>query len=108
MGRFDRYPKNWKEIAFKVKENAGWKCQKCGLQCIRPIDDVSKIERSQRTVQTLTVHHWNYRPEDNSSENLAALCTACHLGFHNRGQSNVAVDQLSLWDLPIQGDRQFS
>jgi hypothetical protein len=94
-----RYPANWKEIAYQIKEKAQWRCQKCGLQCFSPRDDVSSMERSQKARQTLTVHHWNYRPEDNHSENLAALCTTCHLSFHNRRQSNVAIDQLSLWDL---------
>ena len=99
MKRIERYPENWKAIAYEVKQKAAWKCSKCGLICLRPNDDRSKMERSQRAAKTLTVHHWNYRPEDNVSENLVALCTACHLSFHNRRQSNVAVDQLSLWDL---------
>jgi hypothetical protein len=43
------------------------------------------------------VHHRNRIPEDNRPENLIALCTACHLSYHNRGQSNVSPGQLSLF-----------
>jgi len=100
MKRADRYPENWGDIARQVKEKAGWRCQKCGLQCLSPTDGAAGMGRSQRAIRTLTVHHCNYRPEDSSPENLVALCTACHLSFHNRRQSNVAADQLSLWDLP--------
>jgi 5-methylcytosine-specific restriction endonuclease McrA len=45
----------------------------------------------------LAVHHRNRIPEDNRPENLIALCTACHLSYHNRGQSNVSPGQLSLF-----------
>ena len=31
-----RYPPDWKWIAMQVKEEAGWKCQQCGMQCRRP------------------------------------------------------------------------
>ena len=34
-----RYPKNWEQIAFKIKEKAKWKCTKCGLQCLKPTDN---------------------------------------------------------------------
>jgi hypothetical protein len=43
------------------------------------------------------VHHRNRIPEDNRLENLVALCTACHLSYHNRRQSNVSPGQLSLF-----------
>ena len=31
-----RYPKDWKQIAAQVKEEAGWKCEECGKQCPLP------------------------------------------------------------------------
>ncbi len=32
-----RYPENWEEIAFQIKEAAQWRCAKCGM----PGEDVS-------------------------------------------------------------------
>lgn len=31
--RKELYPKNWKEIAFQIKQKANWKCMQCGKQC---------------------------------------------------------------------------
>lgn len=28
----ERYPNDWKQIAFSIKEAAGWRCQGCGKQ----------------------------------------------------------------------------
>jgi len=96
MAKPKRYPKNWREIALSVKESALWRCTKCNQQCIRP-GKKSGLTKSERCSLTLTVHHRNRIPEDNRPENLIALCTACHLSYHNRGQSNVSPGQLSLF-----------
>ncbi|MFW9264185.1 HNH endonuclease [Nostoc sp. CALU 546] len=93
----ERYPLNWSDIALDIKQSVNWRCSKCGLQCIRPDDDTSKLERSLRMALTLTVHHRNFLPEDNRRENLCALCTACHLSFHTRRRGNVSPGQLSLF-----------
>lgn len=94
----ERYPDNWTQIALAIKEEAQWRCAKCGLQCIKPHEDTSKLTKSERTARTLTVHHSNYLPEDCRPENLRVLCTSCHLSYHNRGQSNVSPGQLSLFE----------
>jgi hypothetical protein len=96
MAKPKRYPDNWQEIALSMKENAGWRCTKCHQQCLRP-GKQSGLTKSERCALTLTVHHRNRIPEDNRPENLIALCTACHLSYHNRGQSNVSPGQLSLF-----------
>ena len=83
-------------IALSVKESALWRCTKCNQQCLRP-GKKSGLTKSERCSLTLTVHHRNRIPEDNRPENLIALCTACHLSYHNRGQSNVSPGQLSLF-----------
>ncbi len=93
-----RYPKNWKEIATAVKEKAQWRCANCGMQCIRPNDDVKDLSKSERMRRTLTVHHQNYQPECNDEDNLIALCTGCHLEKHQRGKGNISVGQLSLFE----------
>ena len=55
----NRYPDNWQEIATRVKERADWKCQCCGLQCLRPGEDASKLTLSERSIRKLAVHHHN-------------------------------------------------
>jgi len=96
MPKPKRYPDNWREIALSVKENAGWRCTKCRQQCLRP-GKQSGLTKSERCALTLTVHHRNRIPEDNRLENLVALCTACHLSYHNRRESNISPGQLSLF-----------
>lgn len=70
-----RYPKNWDEIATRVKEEADWKCEECGRTCRRPGEPLV----SHR--YTLTVAHLNHVPEDCRRENLRALCAPCHLRY---------------------------
>jgi 5-methylcytosine-specific restriction endonuclease McrA len=91
------YPDNWSEIATSVKQEARWQCQKCGLKCIAPGEDTSKLSLSKLRTYNLQVHHWNRNPADNRKENLAALCSGCHLYYHRGGRSNVSPGQLSLW-----------
>lgn len=98
------YPDNWSEIAMPtagaaiaVKQLAQWRCQKCGLQCIPPGEKTSEQIRRERRVYTLQVHHWDRNPANNHRGNLIALCSACHLYYHQGGKSNVSPGQLSLW-----------
>jgi predicted HNH restriction endonuclease len=91
-----RYPDNWPEIAFKLKQEANWKCALCGWQCLKPHENTKGLTKSERSKRTLTVHHRNYQPEDNRPENLICLCTACHLSYHTRQRGNISADQLSL------------
>ena len=61
------YPPNWKDIAYKVKCKAQWKCQKCGTQ-----------HRLNKGI-VLTVHHKDGNPMNCHPSNLIALCQKCHL-----------------------------
>ena len=92
-----RYPKDWKAIADSIKSNAGWRCAKCGLQCIKPGEDVSKLTLKEKRARTLQVHHADFTPENNDPANLIPLCTACHLSYHQGGRGNVSPGQLSLF-----------
>lgn len=78
----DLYPPDWEEIARRVKDTAGWRCEECGRQCRRPGVPLDTHRR------TLTVAHLNHDPADCRPENLRALCAGCHLrydaGMHAR------------------------
>ncbi len=70
-----KYPDNWDEIAATIKDQAGWKCEQCGLQCRFPGDEFDTHKR------TLTVAHINHVEMDCRPENLVALCPRCHLAY---------------------------
>lgn len=102
---FSRYPKDWKAIAFQLKEDAEWKCQQCGKPCRKRGESVAdfekrlgadwrsllseKLEDHERTgvVQykpkrfLLTVAHLDQNPSNIEPENLRVLCAPCHLRF---------------------------
>ena len=87
-----RYPANWAEIAWKVKEAAGWKCEKCGI-----------AHMSDGTMGScLTVHHPNLDVENPDAE-MEALCARCHLKADailrkygiNKNQQGLFDDQMS-------------
>ncbi len=92
-----RYSQDWKQIATTVKNASDWRCTKCGKVCLRPGEKPEGSTLSQRRVYTLQVHHWNADPSDNRLENLACLCSACHLYYHRFGRGNISPGQLSLF-----------
>ena len=69
------YPDNWKEIATRIKEAAGWKCERCGA-AHGPCPCV------------LTVHHLNGDKSQCEDWNLAALCQVCHLHIQGKVKFN--------------------
>lgn len=63
----NQYPSNWEEIAYRIKEKAGWRCERCA----HPHEIISS--------HTLTVHHLDHDKSNNADYNLPALCQRCHL-----------------------------
>ena len=89
---WEKYPKNWKYIAYKVKNNANWTCENCGRICKKPEEsweefalrlDPSKLEElSQKKIRfVLTVAHLDHDTTRNDFDNLKALCSVCHLRY---------------------------
>jgi 5-methylcytosine-specific restriction endonuclease McrA len=74
----DKYPWNWEAIAKRIKSEAGWCCQLCGLVCRRPGEPFDTHRR------TLTVAHINHVESDCDDTNLVALCPKCHLAYDRR------------------------
>lgn len=71
---FDRskYPPDWTAISRRVREDAGWRCEWCGIA-----QGSTATKSGGRVV--LTVAHVDHDTANNSPANLAALCQACHL-----------------------------
>lgn len=98
-----RYPKNWNQIATKIKDKANWHCEKCDRPCRQPGESWENLEDRlgeqwslYETVEddefgfvevpkfhrfTMSVSHLNHIPEDCRPENLKALCSVCHLRY---------------------------
>lgn len=66
------YTADWAVVAQRVKEEAGWKCVRCG----HPHDPPAGY--------TLTVHHADIDPANNRWFNTLALCQRCHLSVQGR------------------------
>lgn len=81
-----KYPKDWFAIATRIKERAGWKCERCGHA-----DDAAFHH-------VLTVHHLDGNEANCADWNLAALCQRCHLSIQGR----IKMDQLFFLEiLPV-------
>ena len=72
------YPANWQEIAGRIKQSAGWRCERC------------KHPHDVTSGHVLTVHHVDGQKGNCADWNLAALCQRCHLSI----QSRVKLKQL--------------
>ncbi len=68
------YPKDWNEIAVRIKAERGNRCEFCGHDG----------RKSNGKHNPLTVHHLNYDPTDCRPENLVVLCAVCHLKLQHK------------------------
>ena len=78
------YPENWRDIAKQVKEDASWRCVKCGHV------------HDSKTGYVLTVHHLNGVKEDCRLSNLIAVCQRCHLRMQVYAEA-IRFGQISLF-----------
>lgn len=67
----NKYPKAYYEARPKALERAGNKCERCGAENHKPHPVSRKMVRLQ-------VHHKDKNPNNNTLENLRALCAICH------------------------------
>lgn len=65
------YPPDWSEIANHVKEEAGWRCVRCGVPHGPPPN-------------VLTVHHLDGDKSNCAWWNLVALDQRCHLHIQHK------------------------
>jgi 5-methylcytosine-specific restriction endonuclease McrA len=98
-----RYPANWGELSERVKREAMWRCEECGVPHgdlgyrfpkrggeWRSVEDRCSVAVNQCLLDlrgptarltriVLTVHHLDGVPENSQRSNLVALCQRCHL-----------------------------
>ena len=108
-----RYPADWPAISLRVRAEAGWRCEECGVgngelggrgprgewmpaqplgfDCVMPRPgDLSVCDGPHGTVLAqivrivLTVAHLDHHPEHNDRANLRAWCQRCHLNHDRR------------------------
>ena len=85
------YPADWRDLATRVKREAGWRCVRCGHlddpgQCAAAgvqrgylaCDDLCEHEPDGRR-RVLTVHHLDGDKANGAWWNVPALCQVCHL-----------------------------
>lgn len=77
------YPTNWPEIAQRIKDKAGWKCERCNHVHDAPAG------------YCLTVHHLDGDKANCEDWNLAALCQRCHLTIQGR----IKMEQMFMEDI---------
>lgn len=68
----NEYPDDWREIANRVKDEARWRCIRCGHK------------HEPATGYVLTVHHLDMVKSNCRWWNLLALCQRCHLMIQAR------------------------
>lgn len=81
------YPLNWHEVARRIKDAAGWRCQECGHP------------HSPEEHYILVVHHRDGNPTNNDPDNLTALCQRCHL--RAQGQREIDMKKAHQFPLPF-------
>jgi len=63
----NNYPADFEDISGRVREQRGWRCERCGRDLSRPPDR-----------KFLHIHHKNGMKNQNHENNLQALCIGCH------------------------------
>ena len=94
------YPSNWKELADRLKAEAGHRCVRCGHPGEKPgeripCDDHCDPRRhpgglNDGRQRVLTIHHLTGDKGLNLWWNLAPLCQVCHLQI----QGKVVMDRM--------------
>lgn len=65
------YPPDWAAVAQRAKEEAGWRCVRCGM-------------KHGPCPAMLTVHHLDGNKSNGAWWNLLPLCQRCHLSVQAR------------------------
>ena len=89
------YPDNWAEISTAVKQDCGYCCERCNLECLPPTASYRHLSLVLRRRLSAQTHHVDGDPSHNERANLMCLCASCHLRIH-RHNPRPTPGQLSL------------
>ena len=109
-----RYSPNWSAIRQRILERAHHRCEFCGLpnysvgrrepnpvwhsgfgSFAEALESAKKLQAAtskRYVVIVLTVAHLDHTPENNSDDNLRALCQQCHLRYDATHHAATARD----------------
>ena len=105
MSRFSgAYPSDWKALAHRFKEEAGWRCVRCRHPAETPAARIPCDERcnparlpgglNDGKQRILTTHHLDGRKDNCAWWNCLVCCQVCHLSV----QARVVMEQA--WPFP--------
>lgn len=77
MARARRYSKEWPALSKQVCEEAGWKCEKCGV----PHGTVRRSRNGKHYKVRLNGCHLDQNSLNDERSNIKAMCQACHLKY---------------------------
>lgn len=84
-----RYPKDWREIASRIRARAGDCCEGSpDFPDCRAANGKRHPVTESRVV--LTVAHLDHEPENCDPENLRAWCQRCHLNYDKQHHAQTA------------------
>ena len=75
------YPQDWDDISRRIKDAAGWKCERC------------KHDHDPQSGHILTTHHLDGNKANCEDWNLAALCQRCHLEYDREHHRETRQDR---------------
>jgi len=75
-----RYPKDWKAISRRIREEARWRCEGVPQYPDCRAENGKHHPVTGSTV-VLTVMHLDHQPENNARANLKAACQRCHNAY---------------------------
>ena len=88
------YPKDWEHIRERIFVRAGYRCEFCTSENLKP----NKISGSKVILQCI---HLDHDPTNNKDENLKASCQRCHNIYdakkrHENIKRKKSVEKVSL------------
>lgn len=99
-----RYPSDWDKISLARREQAGWKCEWCGIA--QGTEVLGSKGKPYKIV--LTVAHLGPNRDDKMDcSNIAALCQRCHLRYDHADHIAHAAETRRRKRLALQPELSF-
>ena len=102
------YPANWKQISLARREQAGWKCEWCGVA--QGEERLSARGKPYRIVLTVahTTQDGGDKHDKANLKGLRALCQPCHLRYDHADHVRHAKETRRRKALAVQPELDFA